>query len=224
MRWIYYPTLRQRWHNIVNLTLSFRRCNKDVMNLTSWFQRCNDVANTTFIAQCELNVLSNDEATLEQCYNFDVVISTSLQRCLLVVQCCNLTTTLSKHCGFAGSTHRAKILLWKSARMNSNVLSIFKIFEKKLRNRILQLQRVKHVSIFYRENSQKKTHSLLQVSWSWNTSQNFTDSIETGREVMFLRRYREDIPIKKLKIHNNSHRIKPYISILKSTLITQCVT
>ena len=117
-----------------------------------------------------------------------------------------------------------KILLWKNARMILNVLSIFKIFEKKLRNRILQLQRVKHVSIFYRENSQKKTHPLLQVSWSWNTSQNFTDSIETGREVMFLRRYREDIPIKKLKIHNNSHQIKACISILKSTLITQCVT
>ena len=84
---------RQHWYNAVKLISYYRRC-EDVVNLTSWFKRCNNIVNTTFIAQCKLNLLSKVEPTLEQRCNFDVGVSTSLQRCVLVVRHCDLTTTL----------------------------------------------------------------------------------------------------------------------------------
>ena len=53
---------------------------------------------TTFVAYCELNLLSKVEATLRQHCNFDLVASTPLQDCVLVVWRFNLTTTLSQCC------------------------------------------------------------------------------------------------------------------------------
>ena len=81
----FYPTLTQHRHNVSQ----YRRC-KDAVNLTSRFQRCRNVVNKTSIVHCELNLLSKFEETFDQRCNFDVVASTSLQRC---VRRCNLTTT-----------------------------------------------------------------------------------------------------------------------------------
>ena len=86
----FYSTLTQHRHNVSQ----YRRC-KDAVNLTSRFQRCRNVVNKTSTVHCELNLLSKHEETFDQCCNFDVVASTSLQRC---VRRCNLTTTVS--CGF----------------------------------------------------------------------------------------------------------------------------
>ena len=81
----FYSTLTQHRHNVSQ----YRRC-KDAVNLTSRFQRCRNVVNKTSIVHCELNLLSKFEETFDQRCNFDVVASTSLQRC---VRRCNLTTT-----------------------------------------------------------------------------------------------------------------------------------
>ena len=98
---IYYPTLRQRWYNFFNVTWWYQ-CREDVVNLTSHAHRLSNVVSATFIVQRGLNLLSNVETTLEQRCNFDVVASTSLQRCLLVKRCCDLITILSQRCVFAG--------------------------------------------------------------------------------------------------------------------------
>ena len=58
---------------------------------------------------CELNLLSNVETMLEQRCNFDVVASTSLHRYVVVVERCDLPTTLSQHCVFAGTCHPAEV-------------------------------------------------------------------------------------------------------------------
>ena len=97
VRWTYYPTLRQRWHNIVNLTSQFRTC-EDIVNLTSRFRCCSNVFDTALILYCELNSLSIIKAMLEQRFNFDLVVSKLLQRCVLVERRYDLTTTL---CVFA---------------------------------------------------------------------------------------------------------------------------
>ena len=81
----FYPTLTQHRHNVSQ----YRHC-KDAVNLTSRFQRCRNVVNKTSIVHCELNLLSKFEETFDQRCNFDVVTSTSLQRC---VRRCNLATT-----------------------------------------------------------------------------------------------------------------------------------
>lgn len=48
---------------------------KDVVNLTSQFQRCTDAVITSLRIYCEVNLLSNFEATLTQRSKFDVVVS-----------------------------------------------------------------------------------------------------------------------------------------------------
>ena len=45
------------------------------MNLTSQFQRCTDAVITSLRIYCEVNLLSNFEATLTQRSKFDVVVS-----------------------------------------------------------------------------------------------------------------------------------------------------
>ena len=52
--------------------------------------------------QHKLHLLSNVEAMFEQQCNTDIVASTSLQRRVLVLQRCDLTTTLLQCCVFAG--------------------------------------------------------------------------------------------------------------------------
>lgn len=72
------------------------------MNLTSQFQRCNNIVNATLIIHPELSLLSNVEITLEQRCNSDILVSTSLKRCFLVVPRYHLTKTLSQRCVFTG--------------------------------------------------------------------------------------------------------------------------
>ena len=79
----FYPAVRQRCPNVINLTPQYQRC-EDCGNLTSGFQRHSNVVNTTSIIYCKLNLLTNVEATMEQRGNFKVVVSTSRQVCVLV--------------------------------------------------------------------------------------------------------------------------------------------
>ena len=79
--------------SIVNLTPLYRRY-EDV-DLTSRFERYNNIVSTTFIVHCELTLLSNVET---------MSVSTSLQRCILVLQRCSLSTTLSQRCFFVGES------------------------------------------------------------------------------------------------------------------------
>ena len=82
---IYFPRLRQGWCNVVSLT-SWRSC-KHVDAILTLQQSC----------QCIIYsrpwIKTTVKATLEQRFNFEVVESTSLQHCVLVVQCCNFITT-----------------------------------------------------------------------------------------------------------------------------------
>ena len=89
--WTYYPRLRQRWHHLISLTPQYQRYIY-VVNLTKSFQRCRDVAHTTSIVYCELNLLFNIDEMLEQRWNFDVLATTSIQRWLLIWQRCDLKT------------------------------------------------------------------------------------------------------------------------------------
>ena len=70
------------------------------MKVISRFKHCSNVVITTSIIYCELN--SSAEMKLEQRWNFDVVTSALLQRCVLVVRRFNITTTFSQSCAFAG--------------------------------------------------------------------------------------------------------------------------
>ena len=90
------------------------------------FERCNNVVNTTFIVHCELNLLSNVEAILEQRCNSDVTKSTSLQHFVLVVQHCDLITTLSERFVLAGLFNKK---LWKA--VNNYYYLMMKQFGKK---------------------------------------------------------------------------------------------
>ena len=102
----------QRGKCNVKLTTSsilVQRCEFDVVirrenivNLMSRFQRFNNVLNTTFIVHRGLNLLSKLEVTLDQCYSFDVVPSTLIPSCVLVVRHCELTAMLSQRYVFAG--------------------------------------------------------------------------------------------------------------------------
>ena len=84
--------------------------------MTSRFQLCNNVTNTEFIVNCELNLLSNREATLEKCFNSNVVVSTLLQRYeLVVVRRCDLTPRLSKRCIPSGKPLLKVTSLFKKA-------------------------------------------------------------------------------------------------------------
>ena len=91
------------------LTLSWiRLCSYDIVK-TLWIWHCDfNIAtnNVAFIAQSELNL----DPTLSQNWSNVVILtlSRSLQHRVLVVPRCNLTTTLSQHYVFAGSTHRVK--------------------------------------------------------------------------------------------------------------------
>ena len=58
---------------------------------------------------------------MEQRYNFDVVTSTSLQCCALVVRCCDLTTTLSQRCLFAEEVIRNEKLIAE----NDQIVKVF---------------------------------------------------------------------------------------------------
>ena len=58
-----YPTLRQHWYNVVNLT-SWNWTREEVVNLTLPFQCYNNVVNIKFLIHCELNLISNVETTL----------------------------------------------------------------------------------------------------------------------------------------------------------------
>ena len=89
--WTYYPRLRQRWHHVISLTPQYQRYIY-VVNLTKSFQRCRDVAHTTSIVYCELNLLFNIDEMLEQRWNLDVLATTSIQRWLLIWQRCDLKT------------------------------------------------------------------------------------------------------------------------------------
>ena len=62
----------------------------------------NVVTTLSIQVQHKLHLLSNAEATFEQRCNTDIVASTSLQRRVLVLQRCDLTTTLLQCCVFAG--------------------------------------------------------------------------------------------------------------------------
>ena len=91
----------QLWDN-VSTRLQIWRRSIDFLK-TLWIWRYDINVTATFSIQhpyCELNLLSNVEATLEERWNFDVVASVLLQRCVLVVQCYDLTTTLSQRCVF----------------------------------------------------------------------------------------------------------------------------
>ena len=88
VRWTYYPTLRKRYHNVINLTLFSRHC-ENILNVMSWFDCCSNIINTTFIAYCELNLLSNFEVTLEL-----VILTLWYKRhCIVCIGC----TTLWSH-------------------------------------------------------------------------------------------------------------------------------
>ena len=87
---------------------------------------CSNVVNTTFIVHCELNLLSNVEAILEQRCNSDVTKSTSLQHFVLVVQHCDLITTLSERFVLAGLFNKN---LWKA--VNNYYYLMMKQFGKK---------------------------------------------------------------------------------------------
>lgn len=56
---------------------------------------------STFTAHHELNLLSNVKAALGQHCKFEVVASTLLERLILAIQGCNLTTMLQRFL-FAG--------------------------------------------------------------------------------------------------------------------------
>ena len=92
VRWTYYPMLRKRSHNVINLTLLCRHC-EDISNLTSWFDCCSNIINTTFIAYCELNLLSNFDATLEL-----VVLTLWYKRHCIVVYWLYDVTILPRRC------------------------------------------------------------------------------------------------------------------------------
>ena len=84
----------QIW-GIVSTTLEIWRLRidivkTDVVNLTPRF----NVELTLSIVHQELNLLSNVEATLKHRFDFDVVASTLLQRFVLIVQRCDVITTL----------------------------------------------------------------------------------------------------------------------------------
>ena len=74
-----------------------RRCEFDEQ-----FHCCHIVVTTKFIVCHELNLLPNDAATLDQHCKFEVVASMLLQSCVLAVQRCETTITLSQHYVLAG--------------------------------------------------------------------------------------------------------------------------
>ena len=101
---------------------------EDVVNFASWLWRFSNAVNTISIEYCELNqgrlirslislirsyltsLVEPAFTTLKQNCNFNVVVSTPLQRRVLVVWHLNLTAKLSQRCMFAGK----KQLLWYS--------------------------------------------------------------------------------------------------------------
>ena len=80
-------TLPQRYKfDVVVSTL--QRCREFDVTI----HHCSNIVNTTSIVCCALSLLSNVAVRLEQGCNFDVVASTSLQRCLLVARLYKLNT------------------------------------------------------------------------------------------------------------------------------------
>ena len=69
--------------------LQYRRCD-DVVNLTSWFEYPDNVFNKAFIVR------------RRYLRNFEVMLSTLLKLCELVVRSCDITTTLLQSFVFAG--------------------------------------------------------------------------------------------------------------------------
>ena len=123
------PTLRRHCEFDSAVTRLYQRCLYDIYNMlkcieatlvqccefyvviSMLWRRCElrqwgKVANTACIVRHELNLLSNVEVMLEQRFNFDVVASTSLQHCILVVRCWDLTKTVSLCCVFSGKANR----------------------------------------------------------------------------------------------------------------------
>ena len=83
----------QIW-GIVSTMLGVWRLRIDVVK-TLWTWRRNfNVELTLSIVHQELNLLSNVEATLKHRFDFDIVASTLLQRFVLIVQRCDIITTL----------------------------------------------------------------------------------------------------------------------------------
>ena len=84
VKWIYYPMLRQRWQNSMNLTLNYQRC-EDVTNLTDF-----NVANS-----CQYNIHSTlwVELTIQRWGNVGATLL--FWRCgINAATSCDLTTTL----------------------------------------------------------------------------------------------------------------------------------
>ena len=108
-------TLAQR----CDLTSQYRRC-EDVVILTSQFQSCKKRCQYTINSTPWVKPTNIDETLEERC-NFDVVTSTSLQCCALVVRFCDLTTTLSQRCVFAEEVIRSKKLIFE----NDQIVKIF---------------------------------------------------------------------------------------------------
>lgn len=70
----------------------------------------------------KLSTLSNVEATLYQRCKYEVVVSTLLQRCGLVVRRCDLTTTLSQRCVFESLSQDFNYIIQHIIKIEGNVL------------------------------------------------------------------------------------------------------